>query len=52
MADNNGSGMKIVVAAIILSFLVFIVGLIYVYYRDEIRKPAGDESSVPAPKIS
>ena len=50
MADNNGSGMKVVIAAIIISIVLFIMGLVYVYYRDEITKPAGDESSVPAPK--
>lgn len=50
MAEDSGTGMKIVIGAIILSILLFIAGMVFVYFWDDIMSPAGDENSVPAPK--
>lgn len=49
MATESGTGMKIIIGAIILSVLIFIAGLAVAYYWDEIRNPPGNEQSVPAP---
>jgi hypothetical protein len=48
--DKGGFVMKIVIFCILISILLFSLGLFAGYYRDDIKSPAGDEHSVPAPK--
>lgn len=48
--DSSVSGMKIVGAAILLSLMLFTLGLAVSYVRDEFWHPAGNTYSVPAPR--
>ena len=47
---KNTTVLKIFGAAILLSAALFILGLFFVYLRDDIWSPAADERSVPAVK--
>lgn len=48
--DKKGTVMKFVILIIVISILLFSLALFGGWFRDDIRSPAGDEHSVPAPK--
>jgi len=50
MGTDNGNGMKYVTAIILASLLLFAVGSFAVWVGDDLRMPAFNNSSVPAPK--
>jgi hypothetical protein len=50
MKEIGGFGMKIVVAAIVLSILFFILALLTIYFSDEFKIHPENEQSVQAPK--
>lgn len=50
MNYSIGNEMRIVVAAIFVSIALFITLLFVGYYLDDIKSPAADESSYPAPR--
>lgn len=50
MGTDNGNGMKYVTAIILASLLFFVVGSFAVWVGDDLRLPAFNNSSVPAPK--
>lgn len=49
MIKESAIGMKIVIGALILSILLFVLGLFAGYFFDDIKHPSENEASVPAP---
>ena len=49
MSKEFGTDKKIILGLILLSLVLFVVGLSVGYYWDSIKNPPGDENSVTAP---
>ena len=51
MSTDNGNGMKIVGAAVLLSMALFMAALVAVWYGDARMHPPADSASYPSSRI-